>query len=240
MLIVDTTYDVRADSRGGDPDNQSKTLRQFHKALWSKYLPGGKMFTLSDGKRGTYLYHSSEIGDFTLSSDSIVHTYQKWVQFKAVRRQMTKRDVKRGEYFYEIAHTIGGYILFPSNTIDGSQTINRARGLNSQIRDRFDLTLECIRLYYDGKDSPLYDTLLHYESFFSLFRDFRGYAEYFLLQDITNDNYSRVRFLLPFHGFDSSYVTVPMNLPDYREYMEDSIRFVTERNKRINTYCAHA
>ena len=43
--------------------------------------------------------------------------------------------------------------------IDGKMTINGARGFNAKIRDRFDLTLECIRRHYRNEDSPLTDVL---------------------------------------------------------------------------------
>ena len=57
-------------------------------------------------------------------------------------------------------------------------TINGSRGLNKKIKDRFDLTLECIRRFYLQEDSPLYETLSRYESYFELFRDFKEYAKF--------------------------------------------------------------
>ena len=63
-------------------------------------------------------------------------------------------------------------------------TINGARGCNRKIGDRFDLTLECIRRHYQREESPLSRTLSSYREFFELFGDFRGYVEFFLLQDL--------------------------------------------------------
>lgn len=51
--------------------------------------------------------------------------------------------------------TIGSYILFPNKRITGNYTINQARGINPYIDDRFDLTLECIRLFYLEQQNPL-------------------------------------------------------------------------------------
>jgi|GEM_PF-5447830 len=48
---IDTTYDTRSDSKGKDPDSASIPLKQYHKLLWSKPLPGGKLFTLADKKK---------------------------------------------------------------------------------------------------------------------------------------------------------------------------------------------
>jgi hypothetical protein len=41
------------------------------------------------------------------------------------------------------------YILFPNNKIDGKHTINQARGVNSLIDDRFDLTFPQIKISYN-------------------------------------------------------------------------------------------
>jgi hypothetical protein len=60
-------------------------------------------------------------------------------------------------------------------------TINQYRGFNRKINDRIDLTLECIRLYYEGKVSPLYETFFVYDDFFKLFVDFKGYVDFFLV-----------------------------------------------------------
>lgn len=80
---------------------------------------------------------------------------------------------------YDAGSTIGAFTLFPKKQIDRKNNINQARGMNSFINDRFDLTLECIRLYYNGEESPLYDTLLRYYAFFDLFKSFEGYIQFF-------------------------------------------------------------
>jgi hypothetical protein len=56
---------------------------------------------------------------------------------------------------FSIGSTIGAYIIFPSNRRNNQMTINQARGVHPRIWDRFDLTLECIRLFYENKESPL-------------------------------------------------------------------------------------
>jgi hypothetical protein len=60
--------------------------------------------------------------------------------------------------FYRIACTIGGYIVFPRNRPGQTgQTINQSGGFHPAIRDRFDLTLECIRRHYSepAAENPL-------------------------------------------------------------------------------------
>ena len=63
------------------------------------------------------------------------------------------------------------------------------RGCNHKIGDRFDLNLECIRGHYLRGDNPLSFTLSSYGAFFDLFEDFRGYVNFFLLQDLVGDDY---------------------------------------------------
>ncbi len=87
-------------------------------------------------------------------------------------------------------------------------TINGSRGLNRSIKDRFDLTLECIRRFYINKESPLTETFQRYASFFNLFHDFGGYVDFFLLQDLVDDGYS-VKFFLPFESFNQPPLLEP-------------------------------
>jgi hypothetical protein len=75
------------------------------------------------------------------------------------------------EMFQRIGYTIGDMIVFPGNKVDNKMTINGARGCHPRIKDRFDLTLECIRRHYSGERSPLSDTLARHADFFELFRD---------------------------------------------------------------------
>jgi hypothetical protein len=70
-------------------------------------------------------------------------------------------------------HQIGGKLPFPGREIDG-KAINQVRGTNPKIADRLDLTLECIRLRYLGKNSPLAEVLIRYWAFFELFENFKG------------------------------------------------------------------
>ena len=138
------------------------------------------------------------------------------------------------EAFRTIGSTIGGRLVFPGNQIDRKQTINGARGRNWKIRDRFDLTLECIRRHYIGLQHSLEDTLKRYGDFFALFEDFRGYVEFFMLQDLVVDDYSALKFLMPFDDFRTS--PVPGDVDTYREYRRLSIEFVEARNRRIGRH----
>ncbi len=227
-MAIDTTFDFRSDANGKDPDWASPTLRDFHCRLWSKPLPDGRPFELSTGVRGNYLHHSSDIGDFSLSSDAVMATFLRWPErLQPIVQQFSPEE---NEYLLHITYTMGGMMVFPGNQIDRRWTINQARGCNRSISDRFDLTMECVRRHYHGGWSPLHDTLDRYRNFFDLFGDFDGYVRFFLLDDIIDER-GLVRFFMPFDEFQS--VAIPRDYPTYAEYRRLSIEFVHARNARM-------
>jgi hypothetical protein len=214
---IDVTYDFRRDTpTGKDPDAHSKTLRRYHKLLWSKRLPCGEVFSLDDVTPCSYLHHRSVVGEFWLSSDAVVPTFQWNAQIKAL---ISAEELAA---FNAVGYTIGGMMVFPANRIDGKWTINQARGCARQIRDRFDLTLECIRRHYERTESPLASVLARYRDFFDLFRDFSGYIEFFLLQDFVSEDFSTVRFSGPFDNFRRA--PIPADIRDYKAPIRNSPR----------------
>jgi hypothetical protein len=227
--LLDTTFDFRSDTPAGkDPDAFSPTLRKYHKQLWSRPLPNGVIFTLDDTNPRIYLHHISELGEFSLSSDSAIHSFSKW---KSMAHIMSQIEAEEIEEFKRIGYTIGGMLIFPANRIDGKSTINGARGMHPLIKDRIDLTLECIRRYYLNENSPLSDTLRRYKNFFELFGNFQSYVNFFLLQDLVTEDFKSIKFLIRFDNFKPP--TVPTNLDEYLAYKDLAIKFVHNRNKRI-------
>jgi len=227
--VIDVNFNFYSDAKGGDPDSTSPTLRRYHKFLWSKSLPNGTIFTLTDSKAGAYLYHNSENGEFFLGSDAITHSYKNHKRKKWLTDQIRDEVTE----LFDAGLTIGAYMLFPNNRIAGNHTINQARGVNSLIDDRFDLTLECIRLFYLGERSPLSDTFLRYKSFFDLFNDFAGFVSFFLLDDLIDESH-KVKFYLPFNGFQSKPIF--SFVEDYLNYKKGVMRFVIARKRRIEKY----
>jgi hypothetical protein len=227
---IDISFDFRSDTPPGkDPDVLSPTLHTYHRMLWSKPLPSGSLFDLQDARPKGYLHHRSELGEFFLSSDSVIPSFRK--EQRKLSSVFDSIPDSEQAAFVGLTYTIGGMMVFPSNRVDGKMTINGARGFKRKIKDRFDLTVECIRLHYGGAESPLSDVLAGYRTFFALFEDFRGYIDFFLLQDIVTDDHSTVRFHAPFEGFDKS--PLPANLDEYLAYRQLATRFIKERNERI-------
>jgi len=228
-VMIDTMFDVYSDTpTGRDPDSHSATLRRYHKMLWSKRLPDGTLFALSDEHPKRYLSHSSERGEFSLSSDSIGHTYRFVKSMSRIIEAIPGQEV---DDFFLACSTVGAYIIFPSQTINQKPTINGARGLHWKIKDRFDLTLECISRHYCNQESPLSETLDRYAKFFDLFGSFKGYIEFFLLQDMISEDGISIDFFIPFNGFDASPLHSDVN--EYRLYKGRLGSFIVARNNRI-------
>jgi hypothetical protein len=232
-MIFDVEYYHRLDSKGKDPDSHSPTLKLQHQLLWTKPLPNGILFELQT-EPGKYLIHHSQLGEFHLSSDTISHSLRSQKTMHSVIKQIPETEL---DEFQSVGSSIGGRILFPGNRIDGQATINAARGFNSKINDRFDLTLECIKLHYKGQKSPLSSVLSRYSDFFELFGSFEGYVEFFLLQDLVSKNSSEIDFFL---HHDPSFEGSPRpdSVESYIQYKANTIRFIQARNGRIKDWAA--
>jgi len=228
---IDINFNFYSDTpKGKDPDSYSPTLRNYHKILWSKELPNGLLFKL-DETIPMRLHHKSELGQFILSSDSIAHTYSN---IKSTTNIIKNIEADEVEKFVSLCSTIGGYIIFPSERINNQMTINGARGVNKKIRDRFDLTLECIRRYYEKENSPLNDTFERYKSFFNLFNNFQGYVDFFLLQDLVTNDYSSIKYLIPFETFENN--PLPNDIEEYKLYKYNLSNFVLARSQRMKSF----
>ncbi|NDC49717.1 MAG: hypothetical protein EBZ61_11690 [Micrococcales bacterium] len=230
-MAFDVNFDLRLDSKGKDPDKYSPTLKAQHQLLWSKLLPNGSVFQLELEPKG-YLKHVSKHGVFHLSSDTISHSLRDQAKMLNLIKQIPNEKL---DYFQTMGSVIGARTIFPGNRIDGRTTINQRRGMHNKINDRFDLTLECIRLHYENKNSPLADVLGRYSDFFRLFCDFTSYVEFFLLQDLVSTNSEKIDFFLP-HDPSFTLSPRPESVDSYYQYMENSINFVKSRNERIQTW----
>jgi hypothetical protein len=249
---MDDKIDVNLDLRIGlkesqDPDKDSKILKGYHKKLWGKKLPSGLLLDLSDStsKDCNYLFFQTDSQGIRLSSDWIINTYLHWPSLNGLKNEFLVKYEKEYNDFNKIAHTIGSYILFPLYPIDtprGAQTINQARCTRyaDKIKDRFDLTLECIRRYYNKKENPyineenpLGNVIERFDDYFQLFKSFEGFCNFFFLQDLTK-KYTEIDFFLKFNKFEPN--PQPKTSEDYFIYMNKATEFIKTRNKRIMDY----
>lgn len=214
-----------------DSDRYSPTLRRYHKLLWSKQLPCGEYLNLQNAPSNCL---KATVGDntFILSSDRAVASFTR---NKTVRQFINEIDSDAITQFKALTDTIGGIVMWPANKIGGKMTINGQRGFSRKISDRLDLTIECVRLYYLGLQSPLYDTFARYDDFFNLFVDFKGYINFFLLNDYVNSSYTKC-VLAPPRNYGFCGNSVPSNAKEYIEYMKVTSNLVNSRNVRIKQF----
>ena len=240
MIMIDINFDFTSDTPGywdrfweasdigvskADPDSASKILQKYHQSLWSRELPNGEVMNLEIGDGADYLTWKG----FRFGSDSIIASF-RYEKCRELLEQVVGKVSNYREFVESFLHqtyTIGGMIIFPKHT--GS--INQARGCNKCICDRFDLTLECIRRFYLGEKSPLWEVLDKDRKFFELFVDFKGYVDFFLLQDLVLDDYSGVKFWNEWGGFEDE--PIPKGAEEYLSFIEKEVEFVEKRNRRI-------
>ena len=227
VLDIDIAFDFRSDSAGGDPDSESRTLKAYHQALWSKRLPNGQMMSLTaDGC--SYLRWE----DMSFGSDSITASF-RYKRNEVLLNRVAQKVLSFSDFIEDYLHkayTIGGEIIFPKHT--GS--INQSRGCSKKICDRWDLTLECIRRHYAGEQSPLTETLLKDKAFFDLFVDFKGYVEFFFLQDCVDEDYNVKLWLDTLLFADNP---MPKSVEEYLQWIDSQLEFVKKRAARISEYC---
>ena len=227
--MIDIDYNFRTDTPPGyDHDSFSPTLKTYHQKLWSKELPNGEIMDLKvEGPPYTLTWK-----DFRLSSDAII-IEMRYVRIQNILDQVRELVDDYDAYYEGLlrrSYTIGGEVIFPKH----QNSMNQIRGTNSKITDRWDLTMECIRRYYKGEDSPLYETMLRDKDFFDLFVDFKGYVDFFLLQDCVSNDYSTVDIWFGDASFEES--GLPKTVEDYFDLIKKEHIFLEKRNQRIKEY----
>jgi len=221
----DINFDFRTDSGGIDPDKGSPTLRRYHRLLWSKELPNGEIMQLTHDNGGYLKWKDLEFG-----SDAMINgLFYARAKNSVPELKRILRDYDAFvEDFEQQSWTIGGEIIFPQH----DNSMNQLRGTNPYVKDRWDLTMECIRRFYLGEDSPLYEVIDRDRSFYELFVDFKGYVEFFYLQDCVTPDFSNVIFWR-----DDCDLTQTMPLPrtpgEHIVWTEKSLQFVRRRAERM-------
>ena len=230
---IDITFDFRTDSYSSrnptklrDPDYYSKTLRHYHKLIYSKPLPNGQIMELTEDP-----YYYLKWNDFCFGSDSIIasfrYTYYQWMHDK-LKDQLPDYNQYIEDYLHK-AYTLGGEIIF--SVPKQGHSMNQARGCRRIISDRFDLTLECIRRFYCHQESPLTKAIENSRDFFELFIDFEGYVKFFFLEDLCSTDFSKVNLWLDNDNFQKK--ALPQTENEYLNFIKKELEFVERRNQRI-------
>lgn len=214
-----------------DPDSRSLTMQKYMQLLYSRKLPNGEVMEL---KCGSDDYHYLTWKGFRFGSDSIINSFMhKGYRYMIDAVKASLDDPK--QYYEDYIHksyTVGGEIIFPKRL--GS--INQNRGCNKLIRDRFDLTLECIRRYYNDEWSPLSIVLQQDKAFFDLFKTFEQYVTYFFLDDLVTDDCKAVTLWIDNDNFKKD--PYPATVEEYKAFIAKELEFLEKRNQRIKEFIA--
>lgn len=226
-------YDDPDLPEGKDADAKSPMLRAAHRRLWSKCAPSSGRVELADDLTMTW---PAGVRGLRLSSDTIATTHERYqsIRDRGLWRNLSAASQQRYDRGF---YTIGAFIILPCH----ERSLNQCRGTRWQIKDRFDLTLECIRLYFEGvtaiERNPLGDILFSDAAFFDMFGHraggFHAYVQFFHLRDLVTSG--RIRW------FDNSAVDewqfgvlpLPTNHAGYVSYLENVLTFVRSRGEAL-------
>lgn len=225
----DTYGKKRKGNSTRDPDTCSVILRMYQQQLYSRETSNGLRLVLDDHLVWNNMH---------FSSDAIINMYA--YQLPEVEKEIDDYEETIKKYIHK-SYTIGGEIIFPKHDFKKyGQTINQRRGWHPRIKDRFDLTLECIRRFYEGKDSPLFKTLKIDEAFFNLFgkgkNGFKNYVDFFFLNDLVLPN-GKINFFLDTKtDIFSCNDPRPQNKQEWQQLYDNQMKFLENRNKKINDF----
>lgn len=184
---------------GKDPDKYSKLLKEYHICLWSSREVKKCKFILKNGNSNKMILNTGE-HEIIFTPDSITNIFQNSNRKYNSRKELEiveehyniDSDIKKYvDEFNNIDYTIGSSLIFPTR-IDNQSigwTLNRTRGISYKIHDRIDLTLKCIKMYYENNSeyNPLLDCIKKNRVFFDLFDNFKEYVDFFFLNDLVDD-----------------------------------------------------
>lgn len=229
---------------GKDPDKYSKLLKEYHICLWSSRKVKKCKFILKNGNSNKMILNTGE-HEIIFTPDSITNIFQNSNRKYNSRKELEiveehyniDSDIKKYvDEFNNIDYTIGSSLIFPTR-IDNQSigwTLNRTRGISYKIHDRIDLTLKCIKMYYENNSeyNPLLDCIKKNRVFFDLFDNFKEYVDFFFLNDLVDDNYN-VKGFDNILSFDNPF---PTSIEQYKLYLINMINFIKNRNLRIEKW----
>ena len=229
-----------------DPDAFSEILYDYFAEIWNLNYPNSKVKKIWNGNAWELIGIKDNF--LRLGTDSIMSIY--WHRFNM--REFIIKLIEGKKYDFQIfireylkkANTIGGFVLFPRHI----QSINQRRGTNSQIDDRFDLTLECIKRYYTNREksetesnyNPLSSVLKNDATFFDMFgkgeAGFKNYAEFFCLNESWVENGQVLNLMNnePLDNWDFKKEPLPQNLEEWWwKFYENIMSRLDARNEQI-------
>lgn len=225
------TFQVYPRLGGWDMDSKSPTLKLYHSILWSRETPSGAVVQLEpEAKASGYLSWNNH----SFGSDQIMVTlrYKNLSSFfEDILIPESPDFDERMRDFIILSGTMPGIMLWPKH----ANSMNQVRGTNVYIRDRFDLTLKCIQLYYNNSNhfNPIAWQLEEDKWFYDLFVSFQGFIEFFFLQDLIDED-GDIKYFHDFSGFIKN--PVPKTTKEYWSFIDNQKVFLEKRRQRMKNY----
>ena len=231
--------------RQRDPDSSHQGLRDAHAMLWGRTVAGKEPWAFTSPS-GWYLKSTTSLktapAEWCVGSDNFATTHTN-----ALPELAANIPGYTDKHLCDFC-TIAGYIVFPNahghqrptTPVARRWSMNQAKGCDSHVADRMDLTLEAIRLYFDGQTdrarNPLGDVLDAYDWFFDWFgtgpEGFQTYVDHFFLNPFVADG--RV---VPLYGESVVFgKALPRDPSVYYPYIEAQRTAVLERNALITQW----
>lgn len=158
----------------------------------------------------------------------------------ALQSNIPQIDIKE---FLKISRILGGHIFFPRWQISNNKkqilSLNVARGAEfirknkrrPGFYDRFDMFLFDLKNWYDGNLSQLQEEFDSNEVWLKLFIDFRGFINYFLLNDFVNNDFEVIDLTNNGNFIEQFESYIPKNSENYSLYFENSNNIIINRFK---------
>lgn len=216
---------------------------------------------MNDKEIGEFLEVSRTIGGHLLwwkrsddDNKKVWHEYEFWYKNKATKLKENK--IKPNEVHCFNKKERDSFSLNEWNKMNRKDkitsiipytiTVNTARGGKKGFYDRIDFTLFDLKQWYLDLPCKLQEAYENSKEWLLLFKDFKGFIDYFLLQDfvVENEHYA-VKNLDSFDEGES-YKTLSntdvyhssrsQNKADYKAFIESSLAVISKRNERIIAY----
>jgi hypothetical protein len=243
-LCLDNNASYFCNDNYRDANAYSPELYNCHSELWSKALPNGETLKLRfcpkgvDRKTGRpykpfILKDEDESFRLPLTSDTIAPSYNKLA--KLLRQGVI--DEKQANEYLRAGRSTGSFLIWPirGDKENSNNTINIVRART--VSDRIDLTLGHLQKWYEGQHgSPggLYKTFQLYSSYFELFVTFKGFADFFYLQDFISEDNSKVKLFNRHGGNVTGRESVEqLGNKDVLEYIRWILDIIELRSTRI-------
>lgn len=229
--------DCTPDYPYADPDAVCEELREMHYRLYNRYdshivrpFSFEKKYPLLS-PNGQYFYLYEANGNNRFGSDTMNSLYLYYEALQNIRYEMIKcgrnPESEMENSRRNIIYRPGNFIIFPKK--DKKVSINVARGnYRGKIKDRFDLTLDCIKKQYESRDNSLSWILQEYwDEFFGRFYDFNEYVHFFMLEDYLDEKNEVIRLI------DNEEHILPKTLEEYDEYIKRISSIIDKRTQKI-------